>query len=379
MKKIILAIDSFKGCLTSEETELAAAKGIRKVYPDCEIVQIPITDGGEGILNVLTTALKGEYITVTARNPLMESIEVQYGICRDGETALIEMAAISGLSLIAEAQRNPMNTTTYGMGELIGDALDRGCRKFIIGIGGSATNDAGLGMLQALGFRFLNKNKQVLGVGGKMMAEVADIDTSQVHPALKEAKFTVACDVNNPFYGENGAAFVFAGQKGADGEMIKALDNGMQSLAEVIYRTTGKDVSMYPGAGAAGGMGGGMLAFLNAELKSGISLVLEAVQFDEKIRNADLIITGEGKADRQTTMGKVPLGVLKAAKEQNIPVVIIAGSVEDYELINNAGFRAVFPIIPYPVGLEKAMESDFAKGNIERTVMQICNVIQPLQ
>lgn len=377
MKKIVLAIDSFKGCLTSEEAELAAAEGIKEVNPNCEIIQLPIADGGEGILNILVKYTNGNYITVTAHDPLMNLIETQYGISKDGKTALIEMAAISGLPLIAANERNPMLTTTFGTGELIKDALNRGCRNFIIGIGGSATNDAGLGMLQALGFRFFNKAKQVLGLGGQIMAEVASIDTTQIHPALKEAKFTIACDVQNPFYGMEGAAFIFARQKGANDKMIEELDKGMQSLARIIYRTTGKNISTYPGAGAAGGMGGGMLAFLNAELKPGINLMLETFQFDKHIQHADLIITGEGKADKQTAMGKVPFGILKEAQKQNIPIVIISGSIEDSQTINKAGFRGAFSIIPYPVSLEKAMEPGFAKENIKRTVIQIYNVMQP--
>ena len=311
MKKIIIAIDSFKGCLTSAEAGKAAEKGIKSINPSCHTSVIPIADGGEGLLDVLITATKGKYITLSAHGPLMKMTKTHYGLSGNGRTAIIEMAAISGLPLVPIEQRNPMLTTTFGTGELIKDALNKGCRNFIIGIGGSATNDAGLGMLQALGFRFLDKSGHTLGTGGQIMEAVANIDTSGIHPALRETHFMVACDVANPFYGPDGAAYIFAQQKGADSNMVQRLDEGMQSLAEVIKKTTGKDITNYPGAGAAGGMGGGLLAFFNAELKPGTELLLKAIDFSEKIKGADLIITGEGKADRQTAMGKGDLYVLK--------------------------------------------------------------------
>jgi glycerate kinase len=264
---------------------------------------------------------------------------------------------------------------TFGTGELIKDALNKGCRNFIIGIGGSATNDAGLGMLQALGFRFLDKSGHTLGTGGQIMEAVANIDTSGIHPALRETHFMVACDVANPFYGPDGAAYIFAQQKGADSNMVQRLDEGMQSLAEVIKKTTGKDITNYPGAGAAGGMGGGLLAFFNAELKPGTELLLKAIDFSEKIKGADLIITGEGKADRQTAMGKVPYGILKEAQKEHIPVIVLAGSIENLPELNKAGFKGIFSIAPGPITLEKAMEPEFAKENITRLVSQLYSVI----
>lgn len=272
-----------------------------------------------------------------------------------------------------------MLTTTYGTGELILDALEQGCRRFIVGIGGSATNDAGLGMLQALGFRFLDKRGNLLGTGGKIMSQVASIDTSAVHPALKETRFTIACDVHNPFCGSDGAAYVFAPQKGADTRMVKELEAGMQALSQVIRSATGKDISNIPGAGAAGGMGGGFLAFLNAELKPGIRLMLDALDFGKKIKGADLIFTGEGRADRQTAMGKVPSGILEEARKQNIPVIVLAGSIEDADQMNRAGFQGLFSITPGPVSLENAMKPEFAKENIRRLVTQICSVIHPFR
>ncbi|WP_455674567.1 glycerate kinase family protein [Phocaeicola sp.] len=373
--KIVLAIDSFKGCLSSQDAETAAAEGIKTIYPDCEIIKIPIADGGEGMLEVLVNATNGHYRTLKAHDPLMNIVSATYGISGDGQTALIEMATISGLTLVPEQQRNPMITTSFGTGELIGDALEYGCRKFIIGIGGSATNDAGLGMLQALGFRFYDKEGNLLGQGGNMMDKVAEIDTSHIHPALKEARFTVACDVHNPFHGPEGAAYVFARQKGADDKMIEELDRGMQSLAEIIRKKTGKDITRIPGAGAAGGMGGGLVAFLDARLTPGADLLLEATHFHQKITGANLIITGEGKADRQTAMGKVPYSILKAAQRQRIPVIVIAGSIEDAKELNRSGFNGVFSIASGPIALKKAMEPEFAKENIKRLVSQLCSVI----
>ncbi len=378
MNKVVIAIDSFKGCLTSEEAGNAVMKGVKAIFPDCETLLFPVADGGEGMLDILVSATKGKYRTLPAHGPLMEPMQGRYGISGDGQTALVEMAAVSGLPLIPEEKRNPMLTTTYGTGELIRDALEQGCRRFIVGIGGSATNDAGLGMLQALGFRFRDKQGNLLGTGGRILPQVASIDTSAVHPALKEARFTIACDVHNPFCGPDGAAYVFAPQKGADAGMVKELDAGMQALALVIRSATGKDISDIPGAGAAGGMGGGFLAFLNAGLKPGIRLMLDALDFGEKIKGADLVFTGEGRADRQTAMGKVPFGVLEEARKQHIPVIVLAGCIEDTEQMNRAGFQGVFSITPGPVSLEKAMEPEFAGENIRRLVTQICSVIRRL-
>lgn len=379
MKKIVIAIDAFKGCLTSLEAGQAAAEGVRLVYPGCEICCLPVADGGEGVSDVLVAAFDGRFRTLQAHGPLMEMRDTRYGISGDGQTAFIEMATISGLPLVPPEKRNPMLTTTWGTGELIRDALEQGCRDFIIGIGGSATNDAGLGMLQALGFRFLDTAGRELGTGGRILAEVDKVDASSVHPALKEARFRVACDVVNPFYGPEGAAYIFAPQKGADAGMVKDLDAGLRSLAEVIYRSTGKDISRQPGAGAAGGMGGGLMAFLDAALEPGIRLLLDALHFSDHIREANLIITGEGRADRQTTMGKVPSGILEEANRRHIPVVLLAGSIADADCLNKAGFRGVFSVTPGPVTLEEAMEPSFARANIRRVAAQICHLVQAFE
>lgn len=383
MKKIIIAIDSYKGCLTSLEAGKAAGEGVHDACPECETIVLPVADGGEGMLDVLTASTNGKHRMIAAHDPLMILREARYGISGDGGTAFIEMAAISGLPLVPADQRNPMLTTTYGTGELIRDALELGCRNFIIGLGGSATNDAGLGMLQALGYRFLNKAGEKIGciernfpMNGASLCDVASIDSSHIHPAIKETRFTAACDVQNPFCGKNGAAFIFAPQKGANQEMVLRLDSAMKQLAEVINRHTGKDISLHPGAGAAGGMGGTLFAFLDAELKPGIQLVLDTLHFSEKIKDADLIITGEGKSDQQTLMGKVPTGILKEARKQKIPVVLLSGSVEDVRELNNAGFQGVFSITPSPISLEQAMQPAIAKANIKRATEQICRIIQ---
>lgn len=376
MRKIVVASDSFKGSVSSAEVADCAEVAIHKVFPDCEVVKIPVGDGGEGTVDTLIAALDGEAVPCRVHDPLMRPIEAVYGILGDKRTAVIEMAAASGLTLIPSSERNPMLTTTYGTGELIKDALSRGCRNFLIGIGGSATNDGGTGMLRALGFRFLDKSGDELGLGGQALSRICSVDHSGVSPSLGEASFTIACDVNNPFYGERGAAYVFARQKGADDAMIRSLDEGLRNFAEVIERTEGIAVNRIPGSGAAGGLGGGFVAFLKATLQPGIQMVLEALRFDERIRDADLIITGEGKLDKQTCMGKTPWGVLRAGSRQGIPVIVIGGSVEAVEALNESGFLAVLPLLPYPVSLERAMEKDFTRQNIMRTLEQQLRVIR---
>ncbi len=340
------------------------------------MICLPISDGGEGLLHALMNTTESHQVSIAAHGPLMELREAQYGIANNGKTAFIEMAVISGLPLVPLEQRNPMITTSYGTGELIKDALDRGCRDFIIGIGGSATNDAGLGMLQALGYRFLDKDGKELGTGGQIMEKVTRIDATAVHPKLKESQFTIACDVNNPFLGPNGAAYIFAPQKGAGPEMVHQLDCGMQSLSKVIQSFTGTDISNYPGAGAAGGIGGAFLAFMQATLKSGIDLLLDFMDFENCISGADLIITGEGRVDQQTMMGKVPFGILRRAQKHHVPVIAIAGSIEDVEKMNQAGFQSVYSIVPGPIPLEKSMEPEYAKAHISRLVTQISYTIR---
>ena len=371
--KIILAIDSFKGSLSSADAEKAVAEAIHKLSPNHEIVCIPIADGGEGTLSVIMETTEATWHTLYAHNPCMETIQTQYGISSDRNTAFIEMASISGLPLIRKEQQNPMETSSFGTGELILDALQKGCTRFVVGIGGSATNDAGIGMLQALGFKFLDREGKTLGHGGKILIDIAHIDQLQVHPSLKNAHFIVACDVRNPFYGPEGAAFVFARQKGADDAMIAQLDMGMRSFADVIHQETGIDISEIPGSGAAGGLGGAMLAFLNAELKSGADLLLEICQFEELISGADLIITGEGRIDRQSLMGKIPGKILQIAQNHRIPVIAITGIAQDTDLLKDAGFKDIYTTKPDFMPLEEAMKPGIALQNIKNTVLSIFN------
>lgn len=371
LRKIVVAADSFKGSLSSVEVAGSVTSAIREVLPGCEVVEVPVADGGEGTVDALVAAMNGSIVSCTVHDPLMRPVIADYGILGDGQTAVMEMASASGLTLLSSSERNPMITTTFGTGELIKDALEKGCTKFLIGIGGSATNDAGTGMLQALGYRFLNREDEELVAIGATLKDIDKIDCTNVLPQVKNVHFIVACDVNNPFSGEHGAACVFAPQKGADAEMVRALDAGMKHFSDVIKEQTGENVDQTPGAGAAGGMGGAFLAFLDAELKSGVRMILDALNFEQVVCGADLIITGEGKLDRQTMMGKTPAGVLDVARRQGIPVIAIGGSVEDADLLNDYGFQAVFPLLPAPVSLEKAMEKEYATGNIRRTIKQI--------
>lgn len=368
MKKIVLAIDSFKGCLSSKEIEQCIAEEIHRILPSCQTVCIPIADGGEGMLDTLIEATQGTFVSTQAHDPLMRIRPARYGILGDQRTAIIEMAEINGLTTLSPIKRNPMKTSTYGTGELIKDALEKGFRRFIIGIGGSATNDAGMGMIQALGAHLYDKQGNELEQGGKIMEQIAHIDLNHLHPALKEATFIVACDVQNPFCGPQGAAYVFARQKGASEEQIRQLDEGMRHLALLIERDFSYNINKVKGSGAAGGLGGAFATFLQAHLQSGIDLLLDAVDFDRKITNADWIITGEGKADRQTAEGKVPAGVLKRAKKANIPVMLIAGKVEDKACLKQMGFARIVQVSPDNLPLEEAMRPEVTRENTQRAI-----------
>lgn len=379
MKKIIIAPDSFKGSVSAIEAAKIIEIAIKKVFPNCEVIKIPLADGGEGTLNIMHSAMNGKFISCKVKGPLMESLETHYRILSDGKTAVIEMATVCGLNLVPVSKRNPWYTTTFGMGEIIKDAIAKGCDNFLIGIGGSATSDGGTGMLQALGYKFLNKDGVKLGTGGKILNTIFSINDSQVIQEVKQAKFTIACDVDNPFSGINGAACVYARQKGADNRMIRALDKGLKNFAQIIRKEKYKDIEGVPGAGAAGGIGGAFLAFLNANLKPGIEMILESIDFDSLIKGADLIITGEGKLDKQTLRGKTPAGVLKAAKKQSIPVIAIGGGIAEVKNLNIKGFLGVLSIQPYPVSLKKAMHKEFSLKNIERSIEQQMRIIKYFQ
>lgn len=368
--KIVIASDSFKGSMSSLDVATAASAGVIEVYPDSEIVSVNVADGGEGTVEAIVDALGGEIVKVQVSDPLGRKIETSYGIA--GETAILEMAAASGLPLLTVEERNPWATSTLGTGEMIMDAIARGCRKFLVGIGGSATNDAGVGMLQAMGFRFYDANGELITQGcGGMLGSIARIDDSLVSAAVKESQFTVACDVDTPFCGPEGAAPVFAPQKGADAEMVKRLDEGMASFAKVITEKYAIDIVPVAGAGAAGGMGGAFRAFLGATLKKGIDMVLDAIDFDTTIQGANLVITGEGKVDFQTAKGKTAAGVLNRAKQQHIPVVAIGGCVEMCDSLVQMGFAGIYPILEEKVPLEIAMQRDFAMNNVRKTVAKI--------
>lgn len=367
MKKIVIASDSFKGCLSSMQVADAVECAVLQISPSCEVVKVDVADGGEGTMDALRQTLGGQKLYIEVSDPLGRPIKAPYVILEDGITAVVEMATASGLPLLAPGERNPLKTSTYGTGQLIADALDKGCRKFLVGIGGSATNDAGMGMLEALGYRFYDAKGNVLHGCGESLEQVVSIDDSSINPALIESEFIVACDVEAPLYGLTGAAYVFAPQKGADPDMVKCLDRGLKQFSEIAERHSNANyvLSNMSGTGAAGGLGFGFIAFLNARLERGVDMVLDAIGFDAIIENADLIITGEGKIDVQTLTGKTPYGVLQRAARQGIPVVAMGGSVQlDPEQAKDVGFEAILQITPSAIPIEEAMKPGIAAENI---------------
>ncbi len=374
LRKIVVAVDSFKGSASSRQIARAAAEGIRGVAPECEVAEVPVGDGGEDTLSAIVEAAGGHWVQRRVHGPLGEDVDARYGILPDG-TAAIEMAAAAGLTLIPAAVRNPLYTNTYGVGEMVADAIARGCRNFLIFLGGSATNDGASGMLSALGYRFNDADGLPVMPCGASLQKIMEIDSFGAIPQLADCHFTVACDVRNPFFGPDGAAFVFAPQKGATQEDVRKLDDGLRNFASVLKRTTGVDVASMPGAGAAGGMGGGLAAMLGAKLKPGIEMVLDAIGFDHIIENADLVITGEGRIDAQTVMGKTPYGVMLRAHRQGIPTIAIGGSVAETDTLTDSGFTAVLPLLPYPCTLDEAMANDFTLANVRRTLRQCIRLI----
>lgn len=368
----MIASDSFKESLSSASIAEAAETGIKRLYPDTEISKFSVSDGGEGLTESIVSALGGQYVNMTVSDPLGRSINAVYGICSG--TAVIEMAAASGLPLVAPQERNPMHTTTFGTGELIADAINRGCRKILLGMGGSATCDGGTGMLEALGWRFLDKNGNALhGIGGNLAA-IATIDDSGVPDAVKETEFTVACDVRNPFSGPQGASYIFSPQKGANPQEVEQLDRGLTNFAAIIAGKYGTDITSMEGAGAAGGLGGACKAFLNATLKRGIEMVLDAINIDDAISDADLVITGEGKVDSQTPSGKTAAGVLGRCQKHGVPCVAIGGMVAMCDELLHAGFAGIFPILSRPCTLQEAMDESTAFENVARTALQIVSL-----
>jgi len=354
--RLLIACDSFKGSATSKQVGEALKDGILRAMPHAEVLVIPVADGGEGTVQALVDATDGKFVTVDVTNPIGERVKASFGILGDGETAVIEMAAASGLTLIPPERRNPWITTTYGTGELIKAALEHGCRRIIIGIGGSATNDAGAGMAQALGIGLLDEDGNQIGFGGGELSRLCRIDMSGLDTRAMEAEFIVACDVDNPLTGEKGAAYVYAPQKGATPDMVPKLDANLRHFAKVVREQLGVDVEHVPGAGAAGGLGAGLMAFLGAKLRSGTEIVFELVRLEERMRDADLVITGEGQIDSQTAFGKTPVGVAKLAKRYGKPVIAVAGAIGDgAEIVHAHGIDAVFSIVNRPMTLEEAM------------------------
>ena len=367
IEKIVIASDSFKGSISSGKVARAAAEAIQEVFPECEIKSLEMADGGEGTLDALCRNVGGTKVACKVQDPLGRTIDAEYAL--SGDLAIIEMAKASGLTLIPLALRNPLNTTTFGTGQLITDALAKGCRRFLIGIGGSATNDAGTGMLTALGWRFLDKDVNILPPTGASLEHIASIDDNGRNPLLDDCVFSVACDVDTPFCGPEGAAFVFAPQKGADPDTVQRLDEGMASFSKLIFQATGMDVRDLPGAGATGGLGGALKAFLDAELKPGAELVLETAGFASISEGADLIITGEGRMDAQTSKGKAPYTVLRHAMRLGIPTIALVGSVSDIDEVKSLGFKDILPINPPGLPLETALLPDTAYSNIRLTLL----------
>ena len=354
--KIIIAPQGFKGNLTALEVARAIEEGIKRVVPDAKTTIKPMADGGEGTVQALVDATGGEMITTEVTGPLEERVTAHWGILSDKTTAVIEMAAASGLPLVPSEKRNPLVTTTYGTGELIRAALDHGCRKLIIGIGGSATNEGGAGMAQALGARFLDARGKELPFGGAALARLEHIDVSNLDPRLADFDVTLASDVNNPLCGPRGASAIYGPQKGATPEMVKQLDAALAHYADVIQKDLGIDVRDVPGAGAAGGLGLGLMVFLKAKMVPGIDVVIKATNLAADLKGADLVFTAEGRIDRQSAMGKVPTGVALKAKEFGSPVIALAGEVaDDHRVVYEQGIDAVLSIAPGPISLKQSM------------------------
>lgn len=370
--KIVTVIDSFKGSMTSMEAGLAVTEGIHRVDSDVDVQIRPLADGGEGTVDALVAGMNGIKQEIQVTGPLGTPVVCEYGIIESSKTAVIEMAGAAGITLVPDEKKNPLYTTTYGVGEVIKDAIEKGCRRFIIGIGGSATNDGGIGMLQALGFGFMNKNGQPVPFGARGLEELETITDTYVIPELKECEFRIACDVTNTLCGEQGASAVYGPQKGATPSMITQMDKWLAYYAALAKEKFPKANAKQAGTGAAGGLGFAFLTFTNAVLESGIKIVLEETQLEEYIKDADLVVTGEGKLDRQTAMGKAPIGVAKLAKKYGKTVIAFAGSVErDARECNERGIDAFFPVLRGITTLEEAMKNENAKRNLADTAEQV--------
>ena len=370
--KVAIAIDSFKGSMTSAEAGNAVAEGIRRVYPTADIAVRPVADGGEGTVAALCEGLHGSYADVYVTGPLGDKVCARYALVNGGKTAVMEMAAAAGLPLVPPDKRNPLLTTTYGVGEMIRHAIEHGCRDFIIGIGGSATNDGGAGMLQALGFSFLRVDGTSISAGAQGLGELAVIHAENVPRVLSECRFRIACDVTNPLCGGNGCSAVFGPQKGADESAVRVMERNLLHYAEITRALYPHASSDLPGAGAAGGLGFAFSVFLRGELIRGIDLIFSATDLDIYVQSADIVITGEGKLDGQTVMGKAPAGIAALAKKYGKPVIAFAGSVgNDASLCHSCGIDAFFSIVRGPVSLDEAMYRENAISNLANTAEQV--------
>ena len=374
--KVVVAIDSLKGSLSSIEAGMAIRDGVLAAKSDAEVIVKPLADGGEGTTDALIEGMNGKRIDLTVTGPMGTPVNAYYGYLADSHTAVMEMASAAGITLVPAAEKNPLLATSFGVGEVMNDALQKGCRNFIIGIGGSATNDGGIGMLKALGVRFLDENGEDAGEGGQALAKVTQIDVSGLNPLLKECRIQVACDVNNPLCGENGSTYVYGPQKGVTEDMKKPLDEDMAHFAMVTSETLGNDYHDTPGAGAAGGLGFAFLSYIGATLTPGIELILDAVKLEQELPNADIVVTGEGCLDFQTAMGKAPVGVARLAKKYHAKVIAFAGSVtKEASACNKEGIDAFFPILRSVCTLDEAMDPANARANLTATVEQVFRLL----
>lgn len=376
MMKIVVAIDSFKGSLTSLEAGEAVKKAALRLSSSTEVSVRPLADGGEGTVEALCSGLGGKLVSVSVTGPLGKKVNAEYCILPDGVTAVIEMAAAGGITLVPENERNPLNTTTFGVGEMIKDAIMKGCRRFIVGIGGSATNDGGMGMLSALGFEFLDAEGKMVDNCGRGLEKLSVIRTENALKELSECSFRVACDVTNPLCGENGCSAVYGPQKGATPEIVAAMDGWLARYAELAKSVSDSADPDFPGTGAAGGLGFAFKTFLGATLQSGIEIILDETHLEDYIKDSDLVVTGEGRLDSQTVMGKAPIGVARLAKKHGKRVIAFSGCVtEDAEIINEHGIDAFFPILRSVVSLEEALDKNNAAKNLEATAHQVLRLI----
>lgn len=378
--KVVISIDSLKGSLSSMEAATAIKEGILEVNKDTEVLVMPLADGGEGTVDALVEGMNGQAVLTSVMGPIEEKVEAKYGILSDGKTAIMEMAQAAGFALVPTDKKNPLYTTTYGVGEMIKEAIEKGCRNFIVGIGGSATNDAGVGMLQALGFEFYDENNNLVGLGGQVLNKIKKIKIDNRIKDLDQCSFKIACDVNNPLFGQNGAAYIYGPQKGATHEIVKELDEGLRNFAQVVKADLGMDIAEVPGVGAAGGMGFAFLGFMNSKLESGIKIILDEINLDEAVKGADIVITGEGRLDNQTAMGKAPIGVARIAKKHGAKVIAIAGcTTDDAVRCNEEGIDAYFSIVNSAMTIEEAIKKETAIKNMKATTIQVFNLIKAMQ